>query len=535
MRTLASMIFIPLFSLLVAVSAVFAQEDERGFTQAELDQMLAPIALYPDTLLSHILTAATYPLEVVSAARWSRENPGLEGSRAVEAVADKNWEASIKALVAFPKVLERMNQDLDWTTRLGDAFLYQEAHVMDTVQELRQRAYKAGNLDSPGNIRVIRDREVIVVEPVHPRIVYVPYYNPSVIYGAWWWPAYQPVYWAPLPGLFLGSGFYFGSGVHVSLGFFFSTFDWHRRHIVVIHRPHRLHRVPHHKLRTYVKHHGHKWRHEPIHRRGIAYRHHSLQRKHGRSRASGIPHGRRSFAGSPDRFRAARSGRDGISGSSRHVSDTGRTGDRRIAPRTRSDGFTRGHVDRARSANSSGAGSGSRSASARSGRSSAGARGFSSGNETRGSRRAEARTRSIRSPEGAVRVNRNISRGQIQSRRSEAGRAVNQRRHAAPGRRSGETRSSSRGRIQGGSVDSSRALRSRQPIHRSRSAGRSFTARIQSRLSADSSQAGRGVSRGAGISRDLSTSGRGVGSGIIGPRPRANRGFGSALRRSLRP
>jgi hypothetical protein len=271
-------------------------EDEPVFSEAELDQMLAPIALYPDALLAQILMASTYPLEVVEAARWSRNNPGLEGEAAVAAVEHMDWDPSVKALVAFPQVLARMSEDLEWTKRLGDAVLVQEAQVMDQVQALRERAYAAGTLDSMAHIEVHREGEVIVVEPASPRVVYVPHYRPTVSYGGWWWPAYPPVYWAPPPVFHpAGPGYYWGSGVHVSLGFFFSTFDWHHRHMVTVdvhrHRhPHRIRLIP---SKVPVKHVGiHRWHHEPKHRRGVTYRHEALERKHGRTRAS--------LAGRPD-------------------------------------------------------------------------------------------------------------------------------------------------------------------------------------------------------------------------------------------
>ena len=120
-----------------------AVEGNPSFTQQELDQMLAPIALYPDPLLSQILMAATYPLEVVEAARWSNANPNLTGDAAVQAVNSQNWDPSIKSLVAFPQVLQTMDQNIEWTERLGDAFLGQQSQVMDTVQRLRQKAQQA--------------------------------------------------------------------------------------------------------------------------------------------------------------------------------------------------------------------------------------------------------------------------------------------------------------------------------------------------------------------------------------------------------
>jgi hypothetical protein len=245
-------------------------DGEAGFSQAELDQLLAPIALYPDALLSKVLIAATYPLEIVEAARWSRRNPHLQGERAVEAVADRNWDPSVKALVAFPDLLERLDEDLDWTRRLGDAMLYQEAQVMDSVQFLRARADAAGSLASNEYTQVIREEKTIIIQPTQTRVVHVPYYDPYIVYGSWWRPAYPPVVWAAPAHYYYGyPGFYWSSGVHISSGFFFSSFYWPQRSVYIVHTPryyypHRYH-SPH-----YVP--GTRWKHSPVHRRGVAYR-----------------------------------------------------------------------------------------------------------------------------------------------------------------------------------------------------------------------------------------------------------------------
>lgn len=266
---------VPLF-FFIWVSMAAAQEKEPSFGRGELHQILAPIALYPDGLLSQILMAATYPLEIVAAARWSRNNPGLDGQRAVDAVADRDWDPSVKALVAFPRVLERMSEDLEWTQRLGDAFLLDEARVMDAVQDLRHQALAAGNLDAMEHARAHRQDEKIVIEPATPAVVYVPYYHPRVIYGGWLWPAFPPVFWGPPPGLHFSTAFVWGPGVRVAPGFFFSAFHWPRRHVTIVHRhvhPSVPRIVPHRPLPG-----PHKWRHDPKHRRGVAYRHGALER-----------------------------------------------------------------------------------------------------------------------------------------------------------------------------------------------------------------------------------------------------------------
>ncbi|MBI4191466.1 MAG: DUF3300 domain-containing protein [Betaproteobacteria bacterium] len=299
MRTLINRYALPrllvlLFSVLIAFQpAAFGQGYARpAFTQQELDQMLAPIALYPDPLLSQILMASTYPLEVVEAARWSRARPGLRGDPAVRAVADKDWDPSVKSLVAFPQILAMMDQKLEWTERLGDAFLAQESQVMDTVQDLRHRAYAAGNLRPNGQIRVDRQGRVIAIEPVSPQVVYVPYYDPFVIYGPWWWPAYPPVYWAPWPGYYVRPGyvgFAWGTGIGISFGFFFGAFDWHQHHARVVNVNNyyynetvivnRQVNVTNTTLTRNVNVAAGVWRHDPAHRRGAPYRVAALSKK----------------------------------------------------------------------------------------------------------------------------------------------------------------------------------------------------------------------------------------------------------------
>ena len=288
MRILASLVGSLVLALSLALPVPLAAQQEAHFSQAELDQMLAPIALYPDTLLSHILIASTYPLEVVQAARWSRDHPGLEGETAVAAVEGQDWDPSVKALVAFPQVLARMNDDLEWTQRLGDAFLLQESQVADSIQDLRARAYDAGNLDSLEHAHVHREPGSIIIEPASSHVVYVPYYDTRVIYGGWWWPAYPPIYWAyphGYPAFYYGTTWFsWGPAIRISPFFFFSSFHWPYRHVVVVHH----HRHPrHHRFhsgRDVARHDGaRKWRHDPKHRRGVAY--HDGRRHHDRDRS----------------------------------------------------------------------------------------------------------------------------------------------------------------------------------------------------------------------------------------------------------
>lgn len=227
-----------LAALLLAPALAPAQE---RFPQPELDRLLAPVALYPDALLSQVLMAATYPADVVEAARWSRANAHLAGEDAVRAADGEDWDPSVKSLLAFPHLLQRMDEKLDWTRSLGEAFLAQEPQVMDTVQQLRRRAHAAGHLRSDERILVQPQGQAIAIAPVQPQLVYVPYYDPLVVYGPWWWPAYQPVYWAPWPGYVrvhrpgISVAFWWGAPARLSLGFFFGGVDWHHRHVRVVH------------------------------------------------------------------------------------------------------------------------------------------------------------------------------------------------------------------------------------------------------------------------------------------------------------
>ena len=195
LKSFQNMLIWLLVLLLAIPSPVFAQEGKatpKRFSQEELDQVLAPIALYPDSLLAQVFIASTYPLELVMADRWVKQNKDLKGEALNNALSKQPWDASVKALVPFPDVLTMMSQKLDWTQKVGDAFLEQQADVMDTVQKLRKRAADAGNLKSTEQQKVIVEQEVIRVEPVNPQVVYVPVYDPWWVYGPWWWPAYPP-------------------------------------------------------------------------------------------------------------------------------------------------------------------------------------------------------------------------------------------------------------------------------------------------------------------------------------------------------
>src|SRR5688572_27105860 len=192
----------------------------RAFSQAELDALLAPVALYPDSVLSHILVAATRPEDLRQAAAWLRANPQLTGEQAVRAAEPIPWHPSVKALVAFPDLVARMDESPQWSADLATAFIEQEPYVMDTVQALRRRAQASGGLQSNEHYAVEDSGGSIAVYPAQPHYVYLPYYNPYVVYGSWWWHSYRPVYWHP----------WHPRHVHVHPHSHSAKVDWRHRH-----------------------------------------------------------------------------------------------------------------------------------------------------------------------------------------------------------------------------------------------------------------------------------------------------------------
>lgn len=227
-----------LFALVLFAVTVTVQAQPRAYHQAELDALLAPIALYPDPLLSQVLIASTYPDDVREAAAWSRANAHLRGDEAVHAVEPMPWDPSVKALLAYPDLLARMDESPQWTADLGAAFLAQEPQVMETVQILRRRAQASGFLQSDGYQSVLEQDSYVVVQPAHAQIVYVPWYNPLVVYGPGWWHSHRPIAWRPWhprPAAF------------VSFHAHRPVVDWRHRHIERIHvqRPVHTHRPVH--------------------------------------------------------------------------------------------------------------------------------------------------------------------------------------------------------------------------------------------------------------------------------------------------
>jgi uncharacterized membrane protein YgcG len=192
---------------------------------AELDQLVAPIALYPDALVAQILAAATYPTEVVEADRWMQQHPDLKGDTLAQVADAQSWDPSVKALTQFPSVLGMMDRNLAWTSSLGDAYVNGPQNVLEAVQVMRQRAQQAGNLKSTQQEAVTTQGQTIVIEPADPEVVYVPEYDPWVVYGD---PlAFYPG-WVGVPGTFIdGPGIAFGLGIGVGV---FAGFGWGWHH-----------------------------------------------------------------------------------------------------------------------------------------------------------------------------------------------------------------------------------------------------------------------------------------------------------------
>jgi hypothetical protein len=217
-------------ALLVAlwnVTGVLAQDSDQAkptFKPEELEQLVAPIALYPDAVLAQVLMATTYPLEVVEAARWSKEHPDIKGDALDKEMEKQSWDPSVKSLTSFPDVLTMMNEKLDWTQKMGDAFLAQQKDVMDAVQRLRTKAKAEGNLKSTKEQTVKTEpapagsttNQTIIIEPADPQVVYVPTYNPTVVYGAWPYPAYPPYYY--YPPAYAAGGMFFAFSIGVAVG-----------------------------------------------------------------------------------------------------------------------------------------------------------------------------------------------------------------------------------------------------------------------------------------------------------------------------
>jgi hypothetical protein len=254
-----------------------AAPEAQPLSAAQLQDLVAPIALYPDNLLSQILVASTYPLEVVEAQQWLQQNKNRTGQKLVDAAQKQNWDPSIQALVVFPDVLARLNQDIRWTTDLGNAFLAQQADVMAAVQELRAKAQANGKLRSGPQENVTTQTQngqsAIQIMPPDPGTVYVPNYNPEWVWGPPVYGYYPPLFYPPIgvgfgffPGIDLG--FYFGGGWGLWGGFGWGWGpSWFGGGIIL--NPGFFHRYGFRDFHPGLR--GDVWAHDPGHRLGVPY------------------------------------------------------------------------------------------------------------------------------------------------------------------------------------------------------------------------------------------------------------------------
>lgn len=291
--------------LTAAAPGAFGQQPEQPvFKSEELEQVLAPIALYPDSLLAQVLMASTYPLEIVQADRWAKQNKDLKGEALTGALEKQNWEPSVKSLVNFPQVLAMMSEKLDWTQKLGDAFLAQQNEVMETVQRLRKKAVDAGTLKTTPEQQVVVEKETIIIAPSNPQVVYVPTYNPTVVYGTWAYPAYPPASYYP-PGYTAGAAlFSFGAGLAVGAawGYAWGNCNWHGGDVDVdVNRNTNINNSI--NRGNYAnQYQGGKgnWQHSPEHRKGVAYRDQATGQKYNRASTNDAVKSRDNYRGRTD-------------------------------------------------------------------------------------------------------------------------------------------------------------------------------------------------------------------------------------------
>ena len=283
------------------VSAGQTKPSGKTFSQQDLDELMAPIALYPDALLSQVLMASTYPLEIVEAARWQKSNSTLKDKALEDALEKQSWDPSVKSLATVPQVLTMMNEKLDWTTKLGDAFLAQQEDVLKTTQGLRKKADEAGNLKTSKEMTVKKEVEnsvqVIKIEQPSPEVVYVPTYNPATVYGSWWY-SYPPPYAYYPPGYAYGAGLAFATGVVVGAAIW-GGIGWGNNNVNInVNKYNNFNK-------TNIS--NGNWNHAAEHRKGAAYRDQGTAQKYNKG-------GDRAAAQSRDQFRGrAEQGRSDLS------------------------------------------------------------------------------------------------------------------------------------------------------------------------------------------------------------------------------
>lgn len=284
------------------VPRAFAQDpaQQQTYSNEQIEQLVAPIALYPDSLVAQILMASTYPLEVVEAARWVKANPKVTGQALEDAMQKQSWDASVKSLTAFPQVLAMMDQNLDSTTDLGNAFLAQQTDVMNAVQALRAKAKAAGNLESNQQQTVTVEQQpagtqsqTIIIQPANPQVVYVPTYNPTTIYGPWPYPSYPPYYYYPPGYAAVGSLISFGVGMAVGSALWGGC-NWGGGNVNVnVNRYNNFNK-------TNIN--NSNWNHNSVHRKGVQYKNQDVRNRYGKG-TQGNAQAREQFRGRAEQGR----------------------------------------------------------------------------------------------------------------------------------------------------------------------------------------------------------------------------------------
>jgi hypothetical protein len=297
-----------LILLMALPPGVIAQQAETNaaFKPEELEQILATIALHPDPLISQILMASTYPLEVVQADRWAKQNASLKGDALGKALEAQDWDPSVKSLVNFPQVLTMMSEKLDWTQKLGDAFIADQKTVLDTIQKLRAKAQASGNLKTTKEQTVIVEEKIIKIEPANPQVIYVPSYNPTVVYGAWPYPAYPPYAYYP-PGYMAGSAFWFAAGVGMGMawGYAWGNANWGGGDVNINNSQNANfnRNIDRSKYQGGDRGQGGRFEHRPEHRKGVSYRDQATGQKFNRASTNDAIKSREQFRGRADQGR----------------------------------------------------------------------------------------------------------------------------------------------------------------------------------------------------------------------------------------
>ena len=302
------LVFVCMTTLVIPPCSYSQGSQPPAFKAEELEQILAPIALYPDSLLTQILMASTYPLEIVTADRWAKQNKDKKGDALAKALEAQPWDPSVKSLVNFPQVLSMMSEKLDWTQKVGDAFLAQQKDVLGTVQKLRAKAQASGNLKTTKEQVVKVEQEVIIIESASPQVVYVPTYNPTVVYGAWAYPAYPPypVYPPGYVATTAAFSFMAGAAVGAAWGYAWGNANWHGGDVNINYNQNT--NINNNINREKYKQQGQgqgqagqgKWQHDAGHRGGVAYKDQGTAQKYNKGTSAEASKSREGYRGKTD-------------------------------------------------------------------------------------------------------------------------------------------------------------------------------------------------------------------------------------------